>query len=178
MTKTKFNRSQFMKSYHKHTKLQYDKFQTKFPSKAQDVSYSDFMKKDNPLNRQIVVYKVSYQLNYRGEVDSFIIKNKTIRIVAYKGDEQLIIDKVMNSVKDSKGAYTQEHLQPKTIKMIDDHLSVDQPRGLERSHVRPTKNQIREVIEQGVSVSDIDKEIKFTNKKGRVGSLKLDMRHF
>lgn len=172
---SQFDRSSFMKERHLFAKKQQGLYENKFGEKK---DYSSFLRNESPLTRKIVTYEVSYQLNYRGETDSFIINPRTLKIIGYQGDEQAIKGRVMNTIKDSKGDNSGDHLQPGTIDMIDKNLSVDEPRGMEKKEYTPTRQEINDVISHGVHIKDIDKTITFKNKKGREGVQRLDMRHF
>lgn len=171
-----------MKTRHLEAKRQKEYFEKTFGEDTK-TSYSDFMKKETPITRNIVTYEVSYQLNYRGEGDSMIIAPKTFKVVAFEGQEHDIYSKTMNMVTDSKGAMTGDNFQSGTIGMIEDNLKVDvkrvqYPRGMERSQKKPTREEVNNLLSTGFSVSAIDKDIKFKNKKGGEGRVNLDMRHF
>lgn len=180
MVKSKFNRSAFMKERHEFTRQQRARFSKDY---GEELPYNEFMKNETPLSDKIIVYDVSYQLNYTGEVDSMIINKQTLKVVAFEGQEEVITNKVMESLTTAKGSNTKHHLSTGTTQMIEDNATIiakpkSYPRGMERSQRKPTKQEIDEVIKYGLSVSNIEDKVKFTNKKGRIGKLDMDLRHF
>jgi len=173
-----FNRKEFMRERHVMARKQRTFYKKEYGGLS-GTSYSDFLKNDSPITRNIVVYDVSFQLNYRGEIDDFKIPKKTFKVVAFENDSHEIYNKTMNMVLDMKGKNSKSHLAVGTNTMIKDNIDIKvNPRGMERSSRKITREEILKVLETGSSISQIDRDLKFTNKKKRDGHLKLDLRHF
>jgi len=180
--KKKFNRSEYMKNLHAEAKQQRSYFINNF-GETKTPSYSQFLKGETPLNTNIVTYEVSYQLNYTSEFNALIIKPQTFKVVAFEGQEDEIMNKTIEMVKDSKGKNSKAHFNDGALGVINDGLDVkvkriSYPRGMEKSQKKPTREEIQNLIRSGSSISQIDGTVSFTNKKGRSGKMEMDLRHF
>lgn len=167
-----------MKRRHALARKQFDTFTDQFQGKK-EVAYSDFLKKDTPLTMELVKYKVSFQVSYRGRVDEFIMNPRTFTVVGFRNQESEIQRRTMDMVLDSKGVNTGHHLFPNTITAVENSTTIDiKPRGIERSEEQFSSSEISRVIDSQFVVFDLDENVDFKNKKGGKGELKLDIRHF
>lgn len=175
----KFSRSSFMKRRHALAKKQFNFYSEQFGQEG-DFTYSDFLKSENPLTSQLVKYKVSYQVSYRGKTDDFIMNPRTFTVVGFRNEESEIQRRTMDMILDSKGVNTGHHLFPNTIsKAVEPNTSIEiTPRGIERSEDKFTQNEIGRVLNSRFIVEDLDEVVDFKNSKNRKGELKLDIRHF
>ncbi len=168
-----------MRNRHIIARKQFEVFSERFKNEK-DVRYSDFLKERNPLTSQLIKYKVSYQVSYRGKVDDFIMNPTTFTVIGFKNQESEIQKRTMDMILDSKGANTGQHLFPNTItRAIEPNTSINiTPRGIERSEESFTNDEIGKVLESKFVVMNLDDKVQFKNSKGRKGELNLDIRHF
>jgi len=170
--------SNVMKQRHEQAKSQRNLFKETYPEEKTP-KYFEFLKNDSPLSSRIISYEVSYQLSYRGQQDAILITPKTFTVYGLAGQEHMIQNNTMNMVLDSKGQMTHSHMNNGMLGAIEDNMEIKvTPRGMEESQKRPSKEAIKKVSENGMYAERLDESIKFTNKKGREGNLKLDVRHF
>ncbi len=176
--KKPFSRSEFMREKHAQAKKQRSIFAQKFDK--QDLpSYSSFLKRETPLENQIIAYEVSYQVSYRGQVDDITISPQTFLVYGFRNNESQIRENTMNMLIDSKGKITGHNLHPNTAKTIESNADIKIfPRGMEESFKQVPSDIKRQVINQNYVVKELDTTIKMKNKKGRTGDLNLDIRHF
>lgn len=173
------NRSNALKQRHLFAREQYNAFQEKFPDKAKNTKYSDFLKDKTPLEKEIVAYEVSYQVSYRGTVDEITINPRTFIVFGFRGQEAEIQNRTMDMVLDSKGTKSNVKLSPNTAQAINDSTQVNiRPRGMEESSRKPNNMEVSKVVQGGFFVKDLDSRVKLINKKGREGELELDITHF
>ena len=141
--------------------------------------YSSFLRNTTPLEEQLVVYDVSFQVSYRGNKDDLLISPVTFKVVGFKTQEQQIRDRTMNLILDSKGSTSKVGFRPNTLKAVEGATQVDvKPRGMEESTANLSKADLRKVAEDRFLVKELDNKVEFSNKKGRKGSMDLDIRHF
>lgn len=178
MSNNNFNRSQFMKARHAEAKKQKELFSNKFKDEKQP-NYFNFLKGETPLENRIIAYEVSYQVSYRGAVDSINVPSSTFTIYGFKGQENEIEKRTMNMILDSKGKMTGANFAGGTINAIENSTEIRVlPRGMEQSSKKVSRKDLENVVESGFVVKNLDSDLKFTNKKGREGRMKLDIRHF
>lgn len=172
----KFSRSEFMKQRHAFAKEQRQFYEKKY---GEEIKYSDFLKTETPLTRRLVTFEVSFQLSYRGESDHLNINPQTFKVTAFEGEESEIYNRTMSMILDSRGINTGSHFQPNTIEMMENNVDIQiKPRGMEESQKRPNRDEVKGVINSGFEVRELDNTINFTNKKGKSGQMRVDMRHF
>jgi len=175
-----FNRSQYMKQKHQLAKAQKQVYESRFDKIA---NYKDFLSKDNPLQRSIVTYQVSYQISYIGEFDTIKTKWETLEVTTYEQNKKEIKKKIMNMLLDSRGKLTGDMFNAGAQQVISTNTKIKvtpmiYPRGAEQKRVKFRElSEIEDVLSNKYVVKGVDK-MKFTNKKGREGEMKLDFRHF
>jgi hypothetical protein len=190
MVKLKFDKSERMKLWHERAKVQREIYKNQFPDMKLP-SYSEFLKKETPVTSNIVVYDVSFQVNYKGEYEHFILPKQTFKIYGLAKQEHDIKDRAINMVQTSKGTTSKNMLSPETSVMLDSQLQVDvYPRGIEKSEnifvdkkmdASALKQEILELKTLSFNkyvVRDLDKTFKFKNKKGRTGEMSVDITNF
>lgn len=172
-----FNRSTFMKERHMIAKRERDYFKSNFGDGR--FKYSDFLSNKSPLIEKTIVYEVSYQVSYRGQRDDLVSEPKTFYVLGFKGQESNIQRRTMDMVTDAKGQKTEHHLAKGTISAIERSTIVKiKPRGMEESQKKPTVYELNQLIDKQILVKELDSKIKIKNRKGREGTLNLDIRHF
>lgn len=190
MVKLKFDKSERMKLWHERARAQRDIFKNQFPD-MQTPSYSEFLKRDTPVTRNIVVYDVSFQVNYKGEYEHFILDKQTFKVFGLAKQEHDIKNRAINMVQTSKGTSSKNMFSPETSVMLDSQLKVDvYPRGIEKSEnmfldknvdAKDLKQEVEELKTLSFNkyvVRDLDKTFKFKNKKGRTGEMNVDITNF
>lgn len=187
-----FSRSSFMKQRHQLAK------QRKQLAKKFDIDknyeYSDYLKKDNPVDKKIKMYQVSYQATYRtDEGDEIHIEPQTFYVYAVENGytQEQIYQKTKTMVADLKGQSTGSDLAPQTKKAI--YQSVEpqiEPRGLEKvsdyKREEINKSEVYNRLMSGdIYVDSLDSpntqlQVK-DSKSGKVkrsSQVNLDIRHF
>lgn len=182
MVNQKFSRSQLLRERHKEAKLQRQFYVEKF-GKENTPSYFEFLKRETPLEREVISYDVSFQVSYRGVSNAFESTPKTFRVYGFAGEESEIQKRTMNMILDSKGAITGSNFVGGTLDMIEQNTSVKitrdiYPRGMEESNKKVSRNQTQKIVESGFYVEDLDSKFKFENKNKREGEMRLDISHF
>jgi len=174
--------SNAVKQRHQVAKFQQQLYVNKFGEhslKANGLRYSDFLKNKTPLENQIVVYDVSFQISYSGNSESLISNMATFKVIGFRGNETQIKSNTMEMVLDSKGKVTRENFQPNTLNAVENSTQIDiKARGLEESTANLSNIELRNLIEHGNIVKELDETLKFKNKKGREGTMNMDIRHF
>lgn len=175
--KNSFDRKTFMRERHAFAKEQKSFFEKEFGET--DLKYSDFLKSDSPLSNQLVTYDVSFQLSYRGRHGHLDINRQTFQVTGFRGDESQIYNNTMNLVLDSKGKMTNNNFSPNTLTAIEDNIVIKiNPRGMEESTRKPSREEIEKVIGSRFTISGLDKDMGIKNKAGTTGKMNLDIRHF
>lgn len=172
----KFNRGSYMRERHRQSKRMFSYYKENV---SEDASYSDFMRKDTPMSDIIVEYSVSYQLSYSGEVDEIKSKPYTFTVYGLRGEEVEIEKRTMNMLIDSKGGMTKENFNQGVIEKLEQSNNSNVrvlPRGMEQVKNSVERNNIVNFINSGNKyyTKELDTSIKFENKKGREGEMKLD----
>lgn len=186
-----FSRSSFMKQRHQLAK------QRKQLAKKFDIDknyeYSDYLKKDNPVDKKIKMYQVSYQATYRtDEGDEIYIQPQTFYVYAVENGytQEQIYQKTKTMVADLKGQSTGSDLAPQTKKAI--YQSVEpqiEPRGLEKvsdyKRDEINKSEVYNRLMSGdIYVDSLDSPTQLQVKDSKSGKVKrssqvnLDIRHF
>ena len=191
--KQNFNRSEFNKLWHRRAKAQREIFKNEFPNKEVP-KYSEFLKKDSKVINNIVSYNVSYQVNYKGDYEHFILPVQTFKVYGLKNQDEEVKNRTINMVQTSKGVNSKQMLSPKTIsKAVSPQLlkTIEvKPRGIEKveqkdlfsyNNMLDLKNDVENLENLTYNkfiVKELDTTIKFKNKKGRSGEMKLDISNF
>lgn len=187
-----FSRSSFMKQRHQLAK-QRKQLAKKFGI-DKNYEYSDYLKKDNPVDKKIKMYQVSYQATYRtDEGDEIYIQPQTFYVYAVENGytQEQIYQKTKTMVADLKGQSTGSDLAPQTKKAI--YQSVEpqiEPRGLEKvsdyKREEINKSEVYNRLMSGdIYVDSLDSpntqlQVK-DSKSGKVkrsSQVNLDIRHF
>jgi len=167
-----------MKGLHESAKAQRVYFETNFPSQKVP-KYSDFLKNNSPISEEIVTYDVSYQVSYTGMKDDITINPQTFEVIGFKNDASKIETDTMDMIIDAKGEISDNNFTGKTSDAIKNNTTINiTPRGLESTSKKPSRNDINRIISGEVIVKKLDTSVNMKNRKGRVGSLKMDIRHF
>lgn len=180
-----FNRSEFLKELHNIAKQRRKFYAEKFPDKPKP-AYSEFLKNDNPVDANIIVYEVSYQLSYESAKQGLKMKNpQTFTIYALAGIEtsDSIYEKTKMMVLDMKGEKTGENLNLGTrayFDINDDYLNIEvAPRGLEKvESKRIVPKHYDNLLKGDFVVEQLDNKVSLTNKKNYSSRMNLDIRHF
>lgn len=203
MAKKEFSQSERMKLWHQRAKIQQEIFKNQFPSEKMP-SYSEFLKRESKVTKNIVMYEVSFQVNYKGEYEHFVLPKQTFKVFGITNNAHDIEFRTMNMVQTAKGKNSNQMFSPETIMMLESELSPDavekadakenyvsaKPRGIERGEnifTQPVKNKdelVREIEElktlsfNKYVVKDLDKTYKFSNKNKRTGEMVMDITNF
>lgn len=175
-----FNRSQFMSNRHKESKAMFSYYKENIGT---DVKYSDFLKRDTPLDDEIVSYEVSYQLTYSGESDEIKSTPYTFVVYGRRGQESDIESRTMKMIIDSRGVVTDENFNTGITEKLEKDSNTNihaTPRGMEQVTDRIERENIVNAITSGSQyhVRELDNTIKFKNKKGGEGEMKLKTEWF
>ena len=152
-------------------------------------SYSTFFSNNNPIAKQIVQYEVSYQVSYRGNIDSLLSNPQTFTVYGFTGQKDAIRQRAMNMVLDSKGKISGSNFNNGTLQAIEGNFDVKieednigtsyaLPRGMEETKKSISQEDLNKILEKQFYVKDLDTTFKFKNKKGREGEMDLDISHF
>ena len=206
MEQKEFSKSERMKLWHQRARVQQDIFKNQFPDEKLP-EYSEFLKMESRVIKNIVMYEVSFQVNYQGEYEHFILPKQTFKVYGIANQSHDIEFRTMNMVQTAKGKNSKEMFSPETIEMLESELSPDavekkteeekesnyisvKPRGIEKGEnifSQPVKTKgelVREIEElktlafNKYVVKDLDKTYKFTNKKKRTGEMVMDITNF
>jgi len=174
-----FDRSAFMKQLHAKARARRELYQQ---LGGDPERYGRFLAKDNPVDKYITAYDVSYQLSYRGETGGLFIQPETFTVYTIRGPEtdNDIYQRTKDMVIDMKGTKTGDNLPPSSREKLQDDVSVFvNPRGLERNEEKRFDLDIYKGLQQGgYHLEKLDTEVKLKNSKGRESKVRLDMTHF
>lgn len=171
---SKFNRSQFVKNQHKQARIQREFYEELTGNKGK---YQDFMKNETPLDDQVVVYDVSYQMTYMSNNNNFSVESpQTFRVYALNGQytQENIVQNTIEAVKNMKSPNTGSGLNVGLQRTIDRDLDVQTskvplPRGFEKnSDVKLNKDIIDSVKNSnGFYVETLDSNVQISGGKRR-----------
>lgn len=174
-----------MKAYHQRAKKQQSYYEQLTGERSK---YSEFLKTETPLNRKVVVYDVSYQLNYASNKSSLFINSpETYRVYAIENENtsDIIYQNTKDAVINMK-SINGNGFQLETQKMINDKIKIDiskrSPRGLERTDNYKLNEDIIKKIKSsnnGLYVETVDSLVKVKggkkDKVTRQTEMKTDM---
>lgn len=183
----KFNRSQFMKDRNELAKKRQKLYGSLNDRENETkIKYSDFLKKDNIVDKQIAVYYISTQVNYSSSGGGIYTDPKTFKVIALKSmeTENSITRSSKNMFSNmvvSGGTFNpgfQDSIEKKT------NVNFEKIRGLEEvDDIKLSSSDYDTLIRGDFVVQDLDKDISFRkNKKGSKSDKeykgKLDMSGF
>lgn len=184
-----FNRKKYMQELHERAKLRKELYKEVYPDKKMP-SYSKFLSNDNPIDSEIEIYEVSFQLDYSSSSNVFkMAEAETFLVYSLKSPEakNRIYESTKSAVLDMKGKTTGSGLNLGTKSYFEQNdqflnIRLDESRGKERLW---DKNLIDSATYQqlkngGLAVEGLDANVQLKNKdKGSSSfSTQLDLRHF
>ena len=178
-----FDRSQFMRERWGRAE-QNQKFYEELTGETK--SKREFFKTEDPLSSNIVMYEVSFQLDYSSPKSSLSIYGaNTFRVYAFKPNnmtEDIIIQNTEDAVKDSKGINTNNGFsvptQDKAISELKVNLS--KFRGMEREINPNITNQVISNIRagKGLYVEQNDADFTVQNRAGTKAKMRANLKNY
>lgn len=173
--KSPFDRSEFMKELHSKAKIRRQIYEEKT---GEQLPYHKFLKYDNPVDENIIMYEVTYQFDYqkfkmadKKNFSVIALKSPNVEDEIEKRTTQMFVD-----IKTPQGEGINQGLQKTIIEESDIDLK---PRGMEQIPAKELTPEDYEKIKQGDFVIDtVDEDVKIKNKSGKEYKFKVDLTHF
>jgi len=173
--KSPFDRSEFMKELHSKARIRRQIYEEKT---GEQLPYHKFLRCDNPVDENIVMYEVTYQFDYqkfkmadKKNFSVIALKSPNVEDEIEKRTTQMFVD-----IKTPQGEGINQGLQKTIIEESDVDLK---PRGMEQIPAKKLTPEDYEKIKQGDFVIDtVDEDVKIKNKSGKEYKFKIDLTHF
>lgn len=180
------NRGDFFRELHQKAKSRREIYKKYYEDKPTP-KYSEFLKNENPIDKQIVVYEVSYQVSYKSQDSSLMMDSaETFYVYAIREfeTEDMIYHRTKDMILDMKGSNTNAGLNDRTREYFNDnpqYLNIKvEPRGMEKVDKKVlNNNNYNRLLQNSFVVENLDSTISLKNKKGKTAfKQKLNVNHF
>lgn len=184
-----FNRKQFMQELHEKAKLRRDLYREIYPNRSVP-KYSTFLSNQNPIDSNIIIYEVTFQLDYKSAENVFQMSQaESFLVYSFASPEasNKIYESTKSAILDMKGRTTGSGLNLGTQKFFEQNeqylnIKLNESRGMEKIY---DKKFIDSATYQGLkggglAVEGLDPVIQLKNKEkgGQTFNSQLDLNHF
>ena len=184
-------RSSFMSEKHKIAKMRYSFYQSldknSLSAEQQELSYKDFLKSENPLDKYITRYEIDFEVSYKNEKREFTIPKQTMTIytlnnfISDRDIEQKMSEAILNSTASKSGVGFSDGFKNALAQGkngLNLNVTAKQIRGIEKSDNKKINSDVYENLKtnRNFYIPNIP-EFKIKNKTGST-DMKLDEYYF
>lgn len=180
-----YDRGKFFRELHQKAKARKEVY-SKYFGEEEKPKYNEFLKNENPVDKHIEVYDVSYQVSYKSDENALIMETKqTFRVYAIKEfeTESNVYQRTKDMILDMKGQETGQPMNLASRDYFNDndsYLNIKvEPRGLEKQDKRVlNNNNYNQLLQNNYVVDEMDTSFDVKNKKGTRFKQKVNLYHF